>query len=208
MLIKGNQSQGTDIHSRVASTLSISRDQAKALNYSRLYGAAEGFTKTLLMKFDDELTTHDAAEAARQLYSITRGDYAYQLNEKGQELVEGLGYTSDGMFTVETLNRMCVSAGLIGKLKHFSVMKIQDLVGGKLWSGGTESEMFNKLEEIARCETPATPLLRSRITRALEPANVGDEFMTSRMSWVVQSTAVDFLHLMLVAMRHLFDVYK
>ena len=33
------------------------------------------------------------------------------------------------------------------------------------------------------------------------------QFMTSRINWVVQSSAVDFLHLMLVCMRWLFDTY-
>ena len=32
--------------------------------------------------------------------------------------------------------------------------------------------------------------------------------MTSRINWVVQSSAVDFLHLMLVCMRWLFDTYE
>lgn len=31
--------------------------------------------------------------------------------------------------------------------------------------------------------------------------------MTSRINWVVQSSAVDYLHLMLVSMKWLFDVF-
>lgn len=31
------------------------------------------------------------------------------------------------------------------------------------------------------------------------------QFITSRVNWVVQSSAVDYLHLMLVAMRWLFE---
>jgi len=50
-----------------------------------------------------------------------------------------------------------------------------DLVGRRLWSGGTESEMFNKLESIAHSAQPATPVLGCRISRALEPLVVGDE---------------------------------
>ena len=40
---------------------------------------------------------------------------------------------------------------------------------GKKWSGGTESEMFNKMEEIAKSEVPRTPVLSSSITKCLEP---------------------------------------
>lgn len=43
------------------------------------------------------------------------------------------------------------------------------------WVDGTESEMFNKLEEIARSSFPKTPVLGATITKTLEPANVSDE---------------------------------
>lgn len=34
------------------------------------------------------------------------------------------------------------------------------------------------------------------------------QFLPSRVNWVVQSSAVDYLHLMLVCMRWLFDKYE
>ena len=34
------------------------------------------------------------------------------------------------------------------------------------------------------------------------------QFVTSKVNWVVQSSAVDYLHLMLVCMRWLLNVYK
>jgi len=43
-----------------------------------------------------------------------------------------------------------------------------------IWQGGSESEMFNSLEAIACSETPQTPVLKCRISRALEPRNVSD----------------------------------
>lgn len=88
--------------------------------------------------------------------------------------------------------------------------------------------MFNKLESIAHSAQPATPVLGCRISRALEPKAVRNEvrrsrtsdcrtedicrtdlnpsfsqFITSRVNWVVQSSAVDYLHMMLVAMKWL-----
>lgn len=44
------------------------------------------------------------------------------------------------------------------------------MVAERAWTGGTESEMFNKLESIATSERPCTPVLGCRISRALEPA--------------------------------------
>lgn len=68
--------------------------------------------------------------------------------------------------------------------------------------------MFNKLESIAHSKNPATPVLGCRISRALEPKAVKDEFITSRVNWVVQSSAVDYLHLMLVVMKWLIEEYN
>lgn len=42
------------------------------------------------------------------------------------------------------------------------------------WNGGTESEMFNKLEEIAKQRRPRTPVLDAAITKCLQPDYVGD----------------------------------
>ena len=208
LTLHGEKCRGTDVHSRVARTLSITRDQAKVLNYGRFYGAGEGFAKMLLMKFNSDLTFPSAVEATRQLYSMTRGKCAYRLNDKGRQLVEGLGYAGDDTYTAEMLARMCSSAALVSRLAHFASAKTDDLVVGKCWSGGTESEMFNRLEEMVLCPAPVTPVLQSRMTRALEPANVGAEFTESRLSWLVQSTAVDYSHLVLVAVRHLFDTFR
>jgi DNA polymerase gamma 1 len=73
-----------------------------------------------------------------------------------------------------------------------------------MWYGGTESAMFNRLEEIANAKSPVTPFLESRLSRALEPSAVGTfNYLTTRVNWVVQSSAVDFLHLMMVNMRWL-----
>lgn len=49
------------------------------------------------------------------------------------------------------------------------------MIDRRLWSGGTESDMFNKLESIAHSEEPATPVLGCRISRALEPRAVREE---------------------------------
>lgn len=50
-----------------------------------------------------------------------------------------------------------------------------DIVGKRVWTGGTESDMFNKLESIAHSAQPATPVLGCRISRALEPKAVKNE---------------------------------
>lgn len=50
-----------------------------------------------------------------------------------------------------------------------------NVVEQRVWAGGTESEMFNKLESIALSRSPQTPVLGCHISRALEPAMVKGE---------------------------------
>ncbi|XP_025856865.1 DNA polymerase subunit gamma-1 isoform X2 [Vulpes vulpes] len=164
MTLQGRKSRGTDLHSKTAATVGISREHAKIFNYGRIYGAGQPFAERLLMQFNHRLTRQEAAEKAQQMYAVTKG-----------------------------LRR--------------SRWKKWEVAAERAWRGGTESEMFNKLESIAMSDTPCTPVLGCRISRALEPSAVQGEFMTSRVNWVVQSSAVDYLHLMLVAMKWLFEEF-
>nr|SVE79946.1 EOG090X00SQ [Daphnia magna] len=208
MTLQGKKSDGTDMHSRTALAVDITRDQAKVLNYGRIYGAGERFAKTLLMQFNHRLTEKEAAEKARKMYSITKGNSVFKLNSRGRQLASALGHASDETVTLEQLNNIRKNAKKDNKFAYLARLPTEDLIDRRMWSGGTESHMFNKLEEIAQSKAPETPVLHCRISRALEPCNVGNEFMTSRVNWVVQSSAVDYLHLMIVAMRYLLDVYK
>lgn len=208
MTLQGKKSNATDMHSRTASAIGIRRDQAKVLNYGRIYGAGERFAKTLLMQFNHRLTENEASEKARKMYRLTKGNTVYKLNFRGQQLASALGQPSDEPVSQECLYEMRKNARKYSSLLPLAKLPLEELTERRLWVGGTESYMFNKLEEIAQSECPETPILNCRISRALEPRNVGKEFMTSRVNWVVQSSAVDYLHLMLVAVRYLCSLYK
>ncbi|KAJ2731428.1 DNA-directed DNA polymerase gamma mip1 [Coemansia sp. BCRC 34962] len=82
------------------------------------------------------------------------------------------------------------------------------LFGRAFWHGGTESYMFNQLEQIATADDPRTPALGCGITEALKKKVTGSKFMTSRVNWVVQSSGVDYLHLLLVSMTFLARRYS
>ena len=45
------------------------------------------------------------------------------------------------------------------------------------------------------------------ISRVLETRFIGRHYLPSRINWVVQSTAVDFLHLLLVSMEWLMQEF-
>lgn len=203
MTLQGKKSQGTDLHSRTADTVGISREHAKVFNYGRIYGAGQPFAERLLMQFNHRLSQTEASSKAKQMYALTKGIRRYRLTEEGEWLVNELGIEvqreEDGSITLQELRTISKLASQRSRRKNW------DLVEKRVWVGGTESDMFNKLESIAQSAEPATPVLGCRISRALEPKAVKDEFITSRVNWVVQSSAVDYLHLMLVAMKWLFE---
>ena len=166
MTLEGTKAAGTDLHSKTAKILGLSRDQAKVFNYSRIYGAGMRHAVQLLLQANADMLPEQAQRLAEQLYASTKGKNTHRT----------------------------------------------DVFGRKFWFGGTESFVFNKLEEIALSEHPTTPALGCGITHALSkkylPAAFGSDYMTSRINWVVQSSGVDYLHLLIVAMEYLIEKYS
>lgn len=88
-----------------------------------------------------------------------------------------------------------------GKIKRSRIFK-------KYWYGGSESILFNKLEAIAEQETPMTPTLGCSITSALLKENLQvSSFLPSRINWAIQSSGVDYLHLLCCSMNYLISKY-
>lgn len=77
------------------------------------------------------------------------------------------------------------------------------------WRGGTESLVFNTLETFAEQERPRTPVLGAGITEALMRRFINKGgFMTSRINWAIQSSGVDYLHLLIISMDYLIARYN
>jgi len=158
MTLEGTKAAGTDLHSRTASILGITRNDAKVFNYGRIYGAGLKFASTLLRQFNPGLSEAETTKVATALYKETKGA---KTNRK-------------------TLHKR------------------------PFWRGGTESFVFNKLEEFAEQERPRTPVLGAGITEALMSRFINKGgFMTSRINWAIQSSGVDYLHLLIIAMDYL-----
>ena len=166
MTLEGTKAAKTDLHSKTADILGISRDQAKVFNYSRIYGAGGKHAALLLLQSSPTMTPAEAKRLAGQLYASTKGKSTHH----------------DKIF------------------------------GRKFWYGGTESFVFNKLEGIAISDYPNTPALGCGITYALSkehlPSEYGEDYMPSRINWVVQSSGVDYLHLLIVSMEYLITKYN
>lgn len=158
MTLEGTKAAGTDLHSRTASILGITRNDAKVFNYGRIYGAGLKFAATLLRQFNPDLSEKETMDVASKLYANTKG--------------------------TKTTRRIIHSR--------------------PFWRGGTESFVFNKLEEFAEQERPRTPVLGAGITEALMGRFVSKGgYLTSRINWAIQSSGVDYLHLLIVSMDFL-----
>lgn len=163
MTLEGTKAAGTDLHSRTAAILGITRNDAKVFNYGRIYGAGLKFASTLLRQFNPGLSETETTKVASNLYKATKGT---KTNRK-------------------TLHKR------------------------SFWRGGTESFVFNKLEEFAEQERPRTPVLGAGITEALMSRFVSQGgFMTSRINWAIQSSGVDYLHLIIISMDYLIRRFK
>ena len=158
MTLEGTKAAGTDLHSKTAKILGISRNDAKVFNYGRIYGAGLKFASTLLRQFNPNLSEKETQEIATRLYKETKGTK--------------------------------------------TTRKVLD--DRSFWRGGTESFVFNRLEEFADQERPRTPVLGAGITEALMRRYINKGgFMTSRINWAIQSSGVDYLHLLIISMDYL-----
>ncbi|KAF7955612.1 hypothetical protein EAE96_004538 [Botrytis aclada] len=163
MTLEGTKAAGTDLHSRTAGILGITRNDAKVFNYGRIYGAGLKFASTLLRQFNPSLSEAETSHTAGNLYKATKG--------------------------IKTSRKI--------------------LYPGPFWRGGTESFVFNKLEEFAEQERPRTPVLGAGITEALMACFVSKGgFMTSRINWAIQSSGVDYLHLLIISMDYIIRRYN
>lgn len=190
MTLIGTKSNGTDMHSVTAKAIGISRDHAKVINYARIYGAGQKFAERLLKQFNPSMTDAEATSKSRKMFALTKGKKIFRLKtEFINDDLQDILYSSSQAYQV---------AKLYGKT-------LQDIFQKNEWMGGSESAMFNRLEQIAGSKHPVTPFLNARLSRALEITNTNDDdkFLPTKINWVVQSGAVDFLHLMLVSMRWL-----
>ena len=78
-----------------------------------------------------------------------------------------------------------------------------------LYEGGSDSGCFNFMEEIAmRTRIPTLPCLGTKISTAMRPAAVGDDFRTGRVNWTIQSSGAEILSIMLTAVHWLADEYR
>jgi DNA polymerase gamma 1 len=98
------------------------------------------------------------------------------------------------------------------EVKNFAYRMLEGKKGkmrNGLYEGGSDSGCFNYMEEIAmRTRVPQLPCLGTKISTAMRPAAVGDDFKTGRVNWTIQSSGAEILSIMLTAVHWLTEEYK
>lgn len=78
-----------------------------------------------------------------------------------------------------------------------------------LYEDGLDSGCFNFMEEIAmRSRLPQLPCLGTKISTAMRPSAVGDDFKTGRVNWTIQASGAEILSIILTSVHWLAREYK
>ena len=117
-----------------------------------------------------------------------------------------------GVRAVQTYIRRKYPEKSANEVKNFAYRILEGKKGKLhkgLYEGGTDSGTFNYMEEIAmRSKVPTLPCLGTKISSAMRPAAVGDDFKTSRVNWTIQSSGAEILSIMLTSVHWLAKEYK
>jgi DNA polymerase gamma 1 len=95
------------------------------------------------------------------------------------------------------------------KLAFTLIQKKKGVQKNGLYESGLDSGCFNFMEQIAmKTRVPQLPCLGTKISTAMRPSAVGDDFKTGRVNWTIQSSGAEILSIMLTAVHWLADEYK
>ncbi|CAB4058351.1 POLG [Lepeophtheirus salmonis] len=234
MTLQGNKNDGTDMHSKTAQVVGVSRDQAKILNYGRIYGAGLKFAKMLLKNFNPFLDNSKASSSAKDMYDATKGQKIYTLNVLGAMYYSAYikkSVSFEDLVANEVSEATIRNISKINKLSKEYLTLSKDASHWDLTFKGrlcacTQSNELSITKGIAlirnlihRKPLPFSSKIsdiddvisysKCQISRALETSQVGKDFLPSRINWVVQSSGVDYMHLLLLAMDWLMtDIYE
>ena len=80
--------------------------------------------------------------------------------------------------------------------------------GIKHYSGGTNSESYTMIDNVANRDRPRTPVLHREMSDPVCPEIVGSDYYTSRANWVIQASARDMLDILLTSFHFMCHHFK
>lgn len=226
MTLNGSKAAGNDIHTITANAVGMDRHSAKILNYARLYLCGKQNAMDLLGPRDG------AQQIVDNLWKLTKGTIKTQKNPLKPDIKPFLQKCQANLKNLPNADDVKTFTFLLGKLssdiallhheqtavlrmihnlvpdtKNF-LKEIDDLFDAprRVYVNGIESDLFNYLMTTAIQRQPTTPVLGGNLPKPLLNRHA-PTYVTTRCNWLIQSSAVDFLHLFLVNMNYLIRLY-
>lgn len=104
-------------------------------------GAGQNFAMQLLKQFNPAMSDGDAKTKAQKMFATTKGKKVYKIKKEFIEKVFGDYHPHESELTMSSYQAVKIC-------KMFGI-PLDEMYERPKWLGGTESEMFNQLEEIA-----------------------------------------------------------
>ena len=82
-MLQGDKDKGTDVHSLTAKSVGLDRQNAKVLNYARLYGCGQNKAQVMLGGRNPE-----NRKMVEQLWKLTKGETAYRIVPEVSDAME------------------------------------------------------------------------------------------------------------------------
>jgi DNA polymerase gamma 1 len=117
-----------------------------------------------------------------------------------------------GVHSIQNFIRMRYPEKSPSEIKQFAISALTKQKGklkNGLYEGGSDSGAFNYMEQIAmRSNLPQLPCLGTKISTAMRPSVVGDDFKTGRINWTIQASGAEILSIILTATHWLTSEFK
>jgi DNA polymerase gamma 1 len=117
-----------------------------------------------------------------------------------------------GVRAVQTYIRRKYPEKSPAEVKNFAYRILEGKKGKQrngIYEGGSDSGAFNLMEDIAmRTRVPSLPCLGTKISTAMRPSAVGDDFRTGRINWTIQASGAEILSIFLTSVHWLAEEYK
>ena len=195
------------------------------LNYARLYSCGKLKAQRVLGGESEE-----NKRLVDDLWKLTKGNIEYitlpsisnhmdeamanlerlKIHEKTKKRFKDI-YRRDQMSGKITLNDAYVVHSVLRKNDRSILTEFDDprQLVRENFTGGIESAYFDFIaEKTIQPKGSKLPVLGGLVPKNLNAEHCGNQFMTTRANWVIQSSAVDFLHIFIVAMEWLIEQYQ
>lgn len=206
-VLSGSKENGTDPHTALARA--ILPEIYKGLVWDKKLGPCEFFAE----KPEDRAEFQYSERYSGWIKPIDKA--REELLKKARDLAKIVGFAIlyGGSFrALSTPIRRTFPDKKENEVKDFALRAISSKKGSfsdGFYEGGSDSGAFNLMEKISmKTKVPQLPCLGTKISTAMRPAAVGDDFKTGRTNWTIQASGAEILSITLTAVAWLAEEFK